>query len=64
MPENRFERCFISANRALVFIMMVVMTTLVFVNVVTRYVCTFSMRESARVICWDWTMESACLLLW
>ena len=29
MPENRFERYFISANRAVVFIMMAVMTTLV-----------------------------------
>lgn len=49
MPENRFERCFISANRALVFIMMAAMTTLVFVNVITRYVFNFSIIWAEEV---------------
>jgi TRAP-type transport system small permease protein len=49
MPENRFERYFVSANRAAVFIMMVVMTTLVFVNVITRYVFNFSIIWAEEV---------------
>jgi TRAP-type transport system small permease protein len=37
MSERRFERYLIAANRAIVFFMMAVMTTLVFINVVARY---------------------------
>ncbi len=42
MPERRFERYLVAANRAVVFLMMVVMTTLVFVNVVARYAFGYS----------------------
>ncbi len=42
MPERRFERYLITVNRAVVFFMMVVMTSLVFINVVARYVFNFS----------------------
>jgi TRAP-type C4-dicarboxylate transport system permease small subunit len=38
MPESRFERYLIAANRAAVFLMMAVMATLVFINVIARYV--------------------------
>jgi TRAP-type transport system small permease protein len=49
MPENRFERYFVAANRAIIFLMMAVMTTLVFVNVVTRYVFNFSIIWAEEV---------------
>jgi TRAP-type transport system small permease protein len=42
MGESRFERYLVAANKAIVFIMMVVMTTLVFVNVVARYMFNYS----------------------
>jgi TRAP-type C4-dicarboxylate transport system permease small subunit len=42
MNERRFERYLVTANRAVVFFMMVAMTTLVFVNVVARYVFNYS----------------------
>ena len=48
MPENRFERYFVAANRAIVFTMMTVMATLVFVNVVARYVFNFSIIWAGR----------------
>lgn len=38
MPESRFERYLVAANRAAIFLMMAAMTTLVFINVVARYV--------------------------
>ena len=49
MPESRFERYFLEANRAVIFIMMAVMATLVFVNVVTRYVFNFSIIWAEEV---------------
>ena len=49
MPESRFERYFIVANRAIIFLMMVVMTTLVFVNVVARYAFNFSIIWAEEV---------------
>jgi TRAP-type C4-dicarboxylate transport system permease small subunit len=56
MPESRFERYFLAANRALIFLMMAVMTTLVFVNVVARYAFNFSII---------WTEEvSQYLMIW
>jgi TRAP-type C4-dicarboxylate transport system permease small subunit len=38
MPESRFERHLVAANRAAIFLMMAVMATLVFINVIARYV--------------------------
>jgi TRAP-type C4-dicarboxylate transport system permease small subunit len=38
VPESRFERYLVAANRAAIFLMMAAMTTLVFINVVARYV--------------------------
>ena len=38
MPESRFERYLVAANRAAVFLMMAAMATLVFINVIARYV--------------------------
>jgi len=56
MPESRFERYFLAANRAVIFMMMAVMTTLVFVNVVARYAFNFSII---------WTEEvSQYLMIW
>jgi TRAP-type C4-dicarboxylate transport system permease small subunit len=56
MPESRFERWFLAANRTAIFLMMAVMTTLVFVNVVARYVFNFSII---------WTEEvSQYLMIW
>jgi TRAP-type C4-dicarboxylate transport system permease small subunit len=56
MPDSRFERYFITANRAVIFLMMAMMTTLVFVNVVARYVFNFSII---------WTEEiSQYLMIW
>jgi len=49
MPESRFERYLVTANRAIIFIMMAVMATLVFVNVVTRYVFNFSIIWAEEV---------------
>ena len=49
MPERRFERYLVTANRAVIFLMMAVMTTLVFVNVVARYVFNFSIIWAEEV---------------
>jgi TRAP-type C4-dicarboxylate transport system permease small subunit len=49
MPERRFERHLVAANRAIIFIMMAVMATLVFVNVVARYVFNFSIIWAEEV---------------
>jgi len=56
MPEGRFERYFLAVNRAIIFLMMAVMATLVFVNVVARYAFNFSII---------WTEEvSQYLMIW
>ena len=49
MHESRFERYLVAANRAIVFLMMAVMATLVFVNVVARYVFNFSIIWAEEV---------------
>jgi len=49
MPESRFERYLVAANRAVIFLMMAVMATLVFVNVVARYVFNFSIIWAEEV---------------
>ena len=49
MPQTRFERYFLATNRAVIFLMMVVMTTLVFVNVVARYAFSFSIIWAEEV---------------
>ena len=49
MSESRFERYLVTANRAIIFVMMAVMTTLVFVNVVARYVFNFSIIWAEEV---------------
>ena len=49
MPESRFERYLVAANRWVIFLMMAVMATLVFVNVVTRYVFNFSIIWAEEV---------------
>ena len=49
MPENRFERYLVATNRAVIFLMMAVMTTLVFVNVIARYVLNFSIIWAEEV---------------
>jgi TRAP-type C4-dicarboxylate transport system permease small subunit len=49
MPESRFERRLVAANRAIIFFMMAVMATLVFVNVVARYVFGFSIIWAEEV---------------
>jgi len=49
MPERRFERYLVAANRAIIFVMMALMATLVFVNVVTRYGFNFSIIWAEEV---------------
>ena len=49
MPESRFERYLVTADRAVIFAMMAVMATLVFVNVVTRYALNFSIIWAEEV---------------
>ncbi len=49
MPESRFERYLVAANRGVIFLMMAVMATLVFVNVITRYVFNFSIIWAEEV---------------
>ena len=49
MPGSRFERYLVAANRGVIFLMMAVMATLVFVNVVTRYVFNFSIIWAEEV---------------
>lgn len=49
MIENRFERYLVAANRAIIFVMMAVMATLVFVNVIARYALNFSVIWAEEV---------------
>ncbi len=49
MPVTRFERYLVTVNRAIIFLMMAVMSTLVFVNVVTRYIFNFSIIWAEEV---------------
>lgn len=42
MPRSRFEQVLVTANRAIIVLMMSVMAMLVFVNVVCRYIFNFS----------------------
>jgi len=49
MPGGRFERYLVATNRAIIFIMMAVMATLVFVNVIARYVLNFSIIWAEEV---------------
>lgn len=49
MPGGRFERYFVAINRAVIFLMMAVMATLVFINVVTRYAFNFSIIWAEEV---------------
>jgi TRAP-type C4-dicarboxylate transport system permease small subunit len=49
MPERRFERYLVTTNRAVIFFMMAVMATLVFVNVVARYLLNFSIIWAEEV---------------
>lgn len=49
MHESRFERYLVAANRAVIFVMMAVMATLVFVNVITRYALNFSIIWAEEV---------------
>ncbi len=49
MPESRSEWYLVTANRAIIFFMMAVMATLVFVNVVARYVFTSSIIWAEEV---------------
>lgn len=49
MTQERVERLVVTANRAIIFIMMAVMATLVFVNVITRYLFNFSIIWAEEV---------------
>lgn len=49
MSASRFEQVLVAGNRAVIFLMMAVMATLVFVNVITRYVFTFSIIWAEEV---------------
>lgn len=49
MAECRFERYFVAANKWIIFFMMAVMATLVFMNVITRYVFNFSIIWAEEV---------------
>src|SRR5512137_3218970 len=49
MSEGRFERYLVAANRAIIFLMMALMATLVFVNVIARYVFNFSIIWAEEV---------------
>ncbi len=42
MSVTRFEQWLVTANRAVVFVMMSVMATLVFINVIARYLFNYS----------------------
>ena len=46
---SRFERGFVAANRAVIFLLMAVMATLVFVNVIARYLLNFSIIWAEEV---------------
>jgi TRAP-type C4-dicarboxylate transport system permease small subunit len=49
MPESRFERYLVAANKWIIFFMMAVMATLVFINVITRYILNFSIIWAEEV---------------
>lgn len=49
MSLSRLEQVLVTANRAIVFIMMAVMATLVFTNVITRYIFNFSIIWAEEV---------------
>jgi TRAP-type C4-dicarboxylate transport system permease small subunit len=49
MSDSRLERYLVTANRAIIFLMMAVMATLVFVNVIARYVLNFSIIWAEEV---------------
>jgi len=49
MPVSRFEHLLVTANRGVIFVMMAVMAMLVFVNVVCRYIFTFSIIWAEEV---------------
>jgi len=49
MGLQRVERLVVAANRAVIFFMMAVMATLVFVNVITRYLFNFSIIWAEEV---------------
>jgi TRAP-type C4-dicarboxylate transport system permease small subunit len=49
MNVRRFEEHLVAANRAIVFFMMLVMATLVFTNVIARYVLNFSIIWAEEV---------------
>ncbi|HEX9898821.1 MAG TPA: TRAP transporter small permease [Candidatus Methylomirabilis sp.] len=49
MSLSRFEQVLITVNRAIIFLMMAVMATLVFTNVITRYIFNFSIIWAEEV---------------
>lgn len=49
MPWGRFEHILVTANRVIIFVMMAVMASLVFTNVVTRYIFNFSIIWAEEV---------------
>jgi TRAP-type C4-dicarboxylate transport system permease small subunit len=49
MLGTRFERYLVTVNRAIIFIIMAVMATLVFTNVIARYVLNFSIIWAEEV---------------
>lgn len=49
MSVGRFEQFLIAGNRAIIFAMMAVMATLVFTNVITRYIFNFSIIWAEEV---------------
>ena len=46
MSVARFEQVLIAVNRTIIFVMMAVMASLVFTNVVTRYIFNFSIMPT------------------
>jgi len=49
MPLSRIEQALVTANQAILFLMMAVMAALVFTNVITRYLFTFSIIWAEEV---------------
>jgi TRAP-type C4-dicarboxylate transport system permease small subunit len=49
MSLSRFEQVLITVNRAIIFLLMAVMATLVFTNVITRYIFNFSIIWAEEV---------------
>jgi TRAP-type C4-dicarboxylate transport system permease small subunit len=49
MPACRFERSLVAVNKWIIFLMMAVMATLVFVNVISRYIFNFSIIWAEEV---------------